>query len=1452
MDRARGHVLEDLMFSFKYAGREQASRCNTKLEQLMEHSIFPELGKSFDQVAFGEINLELERMEIDLGILSEADLSEELGERIRPLLIEALKKAIKAKILGENDGLESAANSERMNFSLLALKVFLLKGYFPAWADSKLNLHALLDFLLLSPSVSLAKLIREVSVKSESARKRLAFLEAGYFDRIIKVLVPEDADWIVGYRNTYVEIHQTDRGLSASSANLEKALNLFILTFITQNQSTKFNRFSFSDRFLKSIAAHYHLDFKVFLRQITEILAQDTVKNQLFREFREAVTWVGKKNDVPMQEADDVFAPTSESLITWLNDGGEAGSIQSWLDEIAATGMLFTILSRKFSGFWRSLNKSGLTRLIRLMGGDEHRQWLDTIYSYLAWSSGKSQGEAVEQIDTVRGIFDLAQGRSMQGKYELTDLDSWYFFLVVHGMKSFGADMAICQELLELGLRAGISSSPLLLITAKSQVSAGEAKADERESSHGPELTLGGLRPKTDTTSDFALASRQILVNYLRSGTLRLSLGALSQSDLQTIVSEMIKSQDASLLNLLKNASFKDFSALKRRLASLMTGVNREQIYIYIKRFADSETLLWLRFSENLIASELIPDKLLQSIDRVVWDVFLKEIYFRGKNGKVSANLSTFYPTELILKVLSDLEGSLVFGQKTVSKLQKNHHLEKTALISLGLQVADIRLLQRLSSAKSASIQGIDLLQPKYRVLTAQLKRKGVGNLFLKTSGKSTSILDQLVWTLHRSSLLSRLQTGQLSSAELDGKVSAIIGQDLRKLGRLSLLKPLDASGKADLQSVVRRILTFSKIKPATLVRFLQKNEDRFQLIASSLRVNLDRADWEAFFRFLDLSGLRGLEQSNGEVSKSDDQKTPILVMGHSALVNWEEIRLLAEAPSNDNARAREVIGKLLPNETLLSDQILYLLEIPSRGFSRKSSIRLWRRLVLLSVYQIRLSNRPGEKLNPTIFWKAFLALLNDNKTAFGPEKLDWNKVVRSKHLDFTSKKLLRQFYKKHYLSSHFSFGERLSSALQYWKKEGFLPWWSPIKSGERLIATMVFTIENSAKDDALLLISVFSNGGISRLLDNFSEAQLRRIQARLSGSAYRKQFSSAIEEFQRTLAKLENASHRSILESKVDVRSGLSSQNDLRTPLREDLEVWVKSQINNSKEIEILDTWLGGDSRIFRQMDELMRWSRFMFFGNLTPSKWKLWLLSFGFDFYVDRANSFSASFLSQFLRHLYRTHSVVNWKSVFQGLLKNKGFQEVLSTQDREELGRFFPTRQTKEAEEPANGDQVKVSNAGLILCWPFISALFSRLKLSSGGIVPPESQGKAVYLLQYLVFGHVDFPEYEMVLNKLLVGMKASQHLEQAELSEEEMQMALSLLNGLKGNWEKMKNASVDAIRQTFLQREGTLEFGAASNILKVPKTGVDVLLDSISWNISVVKLPWMEKSLEVKWR
>jgi hypothetical protein len=166
---------------------------------------------------------------------------------------------------------------------------------------------------------------------------------------------------------------------------------------------------------------------------------------------------------------------------------------------------------------------------------------------------------------------------------------------------------------------------------------------------------------------------------------------------------------------------------------------------------------------------------------------------------------------------------------------------------------------------------------------------------------------------------------------------------------------------------------------------------------------------------------------------------------------------------------------------------------------------------------------------------------------------------------------------------------------------------------------------------------------------------------------------------------------------------------------------------------------------------------------------------------------------------------------------------------------------------------GIGVKVYNAGLILFWPFLTRLFEHLSfVKNGKFVNSEFKNRAVYILQYLVFNETDFPEYELVLNKILTGMEPEDHLDPfIELTEEEKNMASSLLFGLMNNWEKVKNSTPEGVQETFLQREGILRFKQEEVYLEVEKKGVDILVKSIPWNISLIKLPWMKKPIHVEW-
>lgn len=165
----------------------------------------------------------------------------------------------------------------------------------------------------------------------------------------------------------------------------------------------------------------------------------------------------------------------------------------------------------------------------------------------------------------------------------------------------------------------------------------------------------------------------------------------------------------------------------------------------------------------------------------------------------------------------------------------------------------------------------------------------------------------------------------------------------------------------------------------------------------------------------------------------------------------------------------------------------------------------------------------------------------------------------------------------------------------------------------------------------------------------------------------------------------------------------------------------------------------------------------------------------------------------------------------------------------------------------------DKVRVYNAGLIIYWPFLTRFFEQLALvENGGFSNLSAQNKAIYLLQYLVSNTIVYPENELVLNKILVGMSINEQATQIEnLSLEETDMAKSLINGLIQNWPKVQNSSAQGIQDTFIQREGVLGFYEDYNILIIEKKGVDILLESIPWSINLIKLPWMNKALQIEW-
>ncbi len=196
----------------------------------------------------------------------------------------------------------------------------------------------------------------------------------------------------------------------------------------------------------------------------------------------------------------------------------------------------------------------------------------------------------------------------------------------------------------------------------------------------------------------------------------------------------------------------------------------------------------------------------------------------------------------------------------------------------------------------------------------------------------------------------------------------------------------------------------------------------------------------------------------------------------------------------------------------------------------------------------------------------------------------------------------------------------------------------------------------------------------------------------------------------------------------------------------------------------------------------------------------------------------------------------------------------QQLLQQSQQQKSRKTLDRPEHKQESEQEEVKEIYLGNAGLALLWPHIPRYLQRLDLllEDEAFVDQEAQQRAVLLLQYLVTEETHFSEADLVLNKLLCGFELSDSLPlQLEISEQEQSSTEGLLTAVINQWEALSKPSIAGFRQSFLQREGKLTEKEKKWLLQVEQQGYDILLARLPWGLGRIKLPWMEKILQVDW-
>lgn len=261
------HLILRAILEFEIPRPDRAANTQETLSRLFWRRLLPEAERILDSVDDARTLWKIDRLTIDLGKLAEGQLEEELAARFARALADALvgERATRPPPARSSPSREPTADRRPA-----VLEHFLVHGSVPWWWTSPLprGFEPILIALAAERPEDLRRILLDLG-QQESVRLRLVrqFSEDA-LHRIVEVLEPTEAAFIIGYADTLQKEHREEAFVPSTLQDFQEAKWEFILQQLLVDHGSEFNRREFVRGTLQAMAGRFRVAYEELLRHL--------------------------------------------------------------------------------------------------------------------------------------------------------------------------------------------------------------------------------------------------------------------------------------------------------------------------------------------------------------------------------------------------------------------------------------------------------------------------------------------------------------------------------------------------------------------------------------------------------------------------------------------------------------------------------------------------------------------------------------------------------------------------------------------------------------------------------------------------------------------------------------------------------------------------------------------------------------------------------------------------------------------------------------------------------------------------------------------------------------------------------------------------------------------------------------------------------------------------------